>query len=110
MGHKTFFILAFLISIHTLYAAEKQLRDSVRVDTTALKNIELDDILVTSFRYNNNVRQVAAPVQIIAVKSIENNDIGNVSAMLNTLSGINMQSGTFQTTKLTIRGIGSRSP
>jgi len=108
--HKTFFILAFLISIHTLYAAEKQLRDSVRVDTTALQNIELDDILVTSFRYNNNVRQVAAPVQIIAAKSIENNDIGNVSAMLNTMSGVNMQSGTFQTTKLTIRGIGSRSP
>ena len=110
MRHKTFCILAFLISIHTLYATEKQLRDSVRVDTTALKNIELDDILVTSYRYNNNVRQVAAPVQIIAAKSIENNDIGNVSAMLNTLSGINMQSGTFQTTKLTIRGIGSRSP
>ena len=110
MRHKTFCILAFLISIHTLYATEKQLRDSVRVDTTALKNIELDDILVTSYRYNNNVRQVAAPVQIIAAKIIENNDIGNVSAMLNTLSGINMQSGTFQTTKLTIRGIGSRSP
>jgi len=107
---KTFCILALLIFIHTLYAAEKQLRDSVPVDTTALKNIELDDILVTSYRYNNNVRQVAAPVQIIAAKSIENNDIGNVSAMLNTLSGINMQSGTFQTTKLTIRGIGSRSP
>ena len=110
MGKKNISILIFLISIHTLYAAEKQLRDSVRVDTTALKNIELDDILVTSYRYNNNVRQVAAPVQIIAAKSIENNDIGNVSAMLNTLSGINMQSGTFQTTKLTIRGIGSRSP
>lgn len=110
MGKKNICILIFLISIQTLYAAEKQLRDSVRVDTTALKNIELDDILVTSYRYNNNVRQVAAPVQIIAAKSIENNDIGNVSAMLNTLSGINMQSGTFQTTKLTIRGIGSRSP
>ena len=110
MRLKTFCILALLIFIHTLYAAEKQLRDSVPVDTTALKNIELDDILVTSYRYNNNVRQVAAPVQIIAAKSIENNDIGNVSAMLNTLSGINMQSGTFQTTKLTIRGIGSRSP
>ena len=110
MGHKNICILIFLISIHTLFAAEKQLRDSVRADTTALKNIELDDILVTSYRYNNNVRQVAAPVQIIAAKSIENNDIGNVSAMLNTLSGINMQSGTFQTTKLTIRGIGSRSP
>ena len=110
MGKKNISILIFLISIHTLYAAEKQLRDSVRVDTTALKNIELDDILVTSYRYNNNVRQVAAPVQIIAAKSIENNDIGNVSAMLNTMSGVNMQSGTFQTTKLTIRGIGSRSP
>jgi len=110
VGHKNICILALLISIQNLYAAEKQLRDSVRVDTTALKNIELDDILVTSYRYNNNVRQVAAPVQIIAAKSIENNDIGNVSAMLNTLSGINMQSGTFQTTKLTIRGIGSRSP
>ena len=110
MGKKNICILILLISIQTLYAAEKQLRDSVRVDTTALKNIELDDILVTSYRYNNNVRQVAAPVQIIASKSIENNDIGNVSAMLNTLSGINMQSGTFQTTKLTIRGIGSRSP
>jgi iron complex outermembrane receptor protein len=110
VGKKNICILIFLISIQTLYAAEKQLRDSVRVDTTALKNIELDDILVTSYRYNNNVRQVAAPVQIIAAKSIENNDIGNVSAMLNTLSGINMQSGTFQTTKLTIRGIGSRSP
>lgn len=93
-----------------LDAGEILLGDAVHGDTVVTKSIQLDEFLVSSYRYNSNMRQVAAPVQIIGTKSIENNDIGDVSAMLNTIPGVNMQSGTFQTTKLTIRGIGSRSP
>ncbi len=82
----------------------------VNTDSTRLKSIQLDELLVSTYRYHANIRQLAAPVQIIRSSNIERNEAGDLSATLNQIPGINMQSGTFQTTKFTIRGIGSRSP
>lgn len=84
--------------------------DTLRNDSSNIKKVDLEELVVTSFRYNTNIRNISAPFQIIGKSKIENNDIGELAAVLNSVPGLQMQSGTFQTTKITIRGIGSRSP
>jgi iron complex outermembrane receptor protein len=94
------------------YAYSKQPADidTLKNDTSKVLSFDLDEVVVTSFRYNKNIRNISAPFQIISKNRIEKTDIGDVSAVLNSVPGVQMQAGTFQTAKITIRGIGSRSP
>lgn len=91
-------------------ASQLESADTLREDSSKLQKVDLDELTVTSFRYNANIRNISAPIQIIGKSKIKNNNLGDLAAVLNTVPGLQMQSGTFQTTKITIRGIGSRSP
>jgi iron complex outermembrane receptor protein len=91
-------------------ASQLESSDRLRTDSSNLQKVDLDEIVVTSFRYNTNIRNISSPFQIIGKSKLENNALGELAAVLNTVPGLQMQSGTFQTTKITIRGIGSRSP
>ena len=104
-----FSIISFLTCL-PIYAFQGVVIDSLRNDTSKLESYDLEQVVVTSFRYNKNIRNISAPFQIIGKSKIENNDIGDIAAVLNSVPGLQMQAGTFQTTKITIRGIGSRSP
>lgn len=75
-----------------------------------LDSYTLDEVVVTTHRYNRSVRNIAAPFQIIPASRLRQNDIGSVVDVLHSIPGVQLQSGTFQTNRLTIRGIGSRSP
>lgn len=94
----------------SVYATHPVNTDTLLNDSSNIKKIDLEELVVSTYRYNKNIRDVSAPFQIIGKSKIENNDIGELAAVLNSVSGLQMQSGTFQTTKITIRGIGSRSP
>ena len=94
----------------SVYATHPVNTDTLLNDSSNIKKFDLEELVVSTYRYNKNIRDVSAPFQIIGKSKIENNDIGELAAVLNSVPGLQMQSGTFQTTKITIRGIGSRSP
>jgi len=94
----------------SVYATHPVNTDTLLNDSSNIKKIDLEELVVSTYRYNKNIRDVSAPFQIIGKSKIEKNDIGELAAVLNSVPGLQMQSGTFQTTKITIRGIGSRSP
>lgn len=79
-------------------------------DSLTIRAITLDDLVVTTHRYSRNIRNIAAPFQLIRKEQILRNDAGVPADLLNTVAGVDLQFATHQTTKLTIRGIGSRSP
>ncbi len=108
-SHILIFILVFSL-IAPIRASKQAATDSLRNDSTTLQKVDLEELVVTSFRYNKNVRNISAPFQIIGKTRIENNAMGELATVLNSVPGLQMQSGTFQTTKISIRGIGSRSP
>jgi len=101
-------ILGFSMCV-SVHASQLDNTDTLRSDSSILQKVDLDELTVTSFRYNSNVRNISAPFQLIGKSKIENNALGELAAVLNTVPGLQMQTGTFQTTKITIRGIGSRS-
>jgi iron complex outermembrane recepter protein len=110
---RTSLILLFILGLSisaTVRASQLLYTDTLRNDSSNLQKVDLDELVVTSFRYNANIRNISAPIQIIGKNKLENNALGDLAAVLNTVPGLQMQSGTFQTTKITIRGIGSRSP
>ncbi len=98
-----FYLLLVLFSVSGLLFAKEFQHDSVT------KNVKLSEHIVSSSRYPRDLRGMAAPVQVIGAGRLGLNDAGDLSATLNTLPGVWMESGTAQTTKITIRGIGSRT-
>lgn len=110
---QTSIILLFLLGfslVAPVRASQFAAKDTLRNDSSNFKKVNLDELVVTSFRYNKNIRNISAPFQVIGKSMIKNNAIGELAAVLNSVPSLQMQSGTFQTTKITIRGIGSRSP
>jgi iron complex outermembrane recepter protein len=72
-------------------------------------SVELEELQVTAARYPQSLRSLAAPVQLVTQTQLQLFPTGDLSAALASVPGIQLQSGTFQTLKLTLRGIGSRS-
>ncbi|MDD3195640.1 MAG: TonB-dependent receptor [Paludibacter sp.] len=99
-GFLSVFLLLFFCSLSAQRPeSEKELRDSVA----------LGEIQVTAARYRQDLRSLAAPLQVVSSNQLQRASTGDLSAALASLPGVQLQSGTFQTLKLTLRGIGSRS-
>lgn len=83
---------------------------SDRLESDSIIEKKLAEVEITAFRHIANMRDVPAPVSIISGDAILRHDAGELPQVLNSVPGVNLQHGTLQTMKLTIRGIGSRSP
>jgi iron complex outermembrane receptor protein len=79
------------------------------VKTATADSVELNEVQVTAARYPQSLRSLAAPVQIVSQNKLQRISTGDLSSALASVPGVQLQSGTFQTLKLTLRGIGSRS-
>ncbi len=78
-------------------------------DSTVLTD-QLEEITVTAFRSPYNIFHTPAPVNLILPVQLESGDALTPIEALNRVPGILMHHGTFNTNRLTIRGIGSRTP
>ncbi len=78
-------------------------------DTTELSG-EIDEITVTAFRTPYNIYNTPAPVNLITPLQLETGSSFTPVEALNQVPGIIMHHGTLNTNRLTIRGIGSRTP
>jgi iron complex outermembrane receptor protein len=69
----------------------------------------LGEVVVTAYETNQKIKDVAGSISLITHKNLEVDNEVNIVQALNRVPGIYMQSGTYNTNRLTIRGIGSRS-
>lgn len=98
-------IIAGIIPKGSLYA---QL-PLTRQDTTPLSD-EIEVITITAFRSPYNIFNTPAPVNLVQTEELESGDALTPIDALNRVPGVLMHHGTFNTNRLTIRGIGSRTP
>lgn len=75
-------------------------------DTT----IVLEKVTIEGFRLSSHLRTFPGNLSVLAGKDFMLSDGTNLATTLNTLPGINMQSGTYATNRIVIRGMGSRTP
>lgn len=78
-------------------------------DSTSISG-EIKEVTVTAFRSPYNLFNTPAPVNLISQLQLETGGALTPVEALNQVPGILMHSGTFNTNRLTIRGIGSRTP
>ena len=100
------FLLTVLLLIFISATAQQQ---TTAKDTTALSG-KIEEVTVTAFRTPYNLLNTPAPVNLITPLQLEMGSAFTPVEALNEVPGIIMQHGTFNTNRLTIRGIGSRTP
>jgi iron complex outermembrane recepter protein len=78
-------------------------------DTSALSG-EIDEVTVTAFRTPYNLFNTPAPINLILPVQLETGSALTPVEALNQVPGVLMHHGTISTNRLTIRGIGTRTP
>ena len=77
---------------------------------STIQNEEIDEITITAFRSPYNMFNIPAPVNLITPSQLKIGSSLTPIEALNQVPGILMHHGTLNTNRLTIRGIGSRTP
>ncbi len=70
----------------------------------------LNDVVVTAFSMNDRINKIPGSVSVLAKMDLRRDNNTSIVPALNRVPGVLMQSGALNTNRLTIRGIGSRSP
>ena len=80
-------------------------------DSTFISSeIFLGEIVITSDLFESKKKDFAGSVTGIQPKTIDQSNSLYLQPILNSVPGVYMQSGALNTNRITIRGIGSRSP
>lgn len=72
--------------------------------------VSLQEVIVKASHINEAYREVPGAVNLITRKQLLRNDETMLTPALNRLPGIYMHSGSMNTNRITIRGIGARTP
>lgn len=103
-------------SLFTVHATFYQ-PETVRITDAAaypvalsLQEQNLEEITVSALRSENKLLTTAGAVSLLAAPQISRNSPVALEPSLNQVPGVLMHTGSFNTNRITIRGIGSRSP
>lgn len=100
----------FLISLFTLETIAQNKPAAIIFKEITDTTIHIDAITVEAYKVSSGLRTIAGSLSVLVGESISISDGVSLSTSLNTLPGITMQSGTYATNRIVIRGMGSRTP
>ncbi|MFA7489735.1 MAG: TonB-dependent receptor [Mariniphaga sp.] len=99
----------FILAIQYQGVSRDTIRKAEYRDTVLLAE-EVEEITIATFHAPFNFLNTPAPIQIIIPEALETGSAFTPVEALNQVPGILMHHGTLSTNRLTIRGIGSRTP
>jgi iron complex outermembrane receptor protein len=70
----------------------------------------LEDVKVVAYRFRGRVHTLPGNLAVKSSESLRLPGGTNFAEAVNTIPGVTMQSGTFATSRIVIRGMGSRTP
>lgn len=74
------------------------------------ENVNIQEVLVKAFNSGKRLRDTPGSIELITNRQLVAEPTFTLAPIVNNLPGVWMQSGSINTNRLTIRGIGSRSP
>ncbi len=107
MKPKPYLFFLFLLAVVGLFSSSAF--GQTQQDSTILRD-ELEEITITAFRSPYNLFNTPAPVNLVLGSQLESGNALTPIDALNRIPGVLMHHGTLNTNRLTIRGIGSRTP
>ncbi len=93
----------FLTSLSISIAAQEK-NDSITIGNA------LREVVISNFHINDSLLNATASIGILTEKEIARNNGTDIATALNMVSGVLMQSGALNTNRISIRGIGARTP
>lgn len=72
-----------------------------------IKIPDLNEVVISGFHLNDSLQTVPAAVSVLT--NLQRNNNTDIAPLLNTLPGVQMQSGALNTNRISIRGIGART-
>ncbi len=99
-----FLIILFSI-LQNLIAQEKAVHN---IDS--VKTQKLNEVLISPLHINRDLQNSPASIGILSEKELLRNNTTDISNVINTIPGVFMQSSNITTTRISIRGIGARTP
>lgn len=98
---KKILLKAWLFSGAVLHA--QQPKDSLNATV-------LQEIVISNYHINDSLITVPASIGILSGSDLQRNNFSDISPAINTIAGVYMQSGNINTNRISIRGIGARTP
>jgi iron complex outermembrane receptor protein len=105
---KRLLTLVFLSGLFNVYAqnSDSQSVDKLLPDST----INLGQVTIEGYRLSSYLRTFPGNLAVLKGEGLALSDGTNLATTLNTIPGVSMQSGTYATNRIVIRGMGSRTP
>ena len=100
---KKYCICFFTVLISALAIAQQP------IDSLTNKKV-LQEVVISSYHINDSLMNAPASISLLSSAAMERNNNTDISLIMNTLPGVLMQSGGINTNRITIRGIGARTP
>ena len=95
--------------IYLLFIILFALKVSAQTDSIQ-KTKNLDEVLISSFHINDSLQNAPASIGILFKKELQANNSTDISIAMNRIAGVYMQSANITTNRISIRGIGARTP
>lgn len=93
-----------------LLASQSGFAQQPVADTILKKATPLNEILISSFHVNDSLMHAPAAVGILSQADLQRNNLSDIATVMNMLPGVFMQSSNLATNRISIRGIGARTP
>lgn len=72
--------------------------------------IRLNELIVNAYQLNSRHHQLPGSISLLTTEEMERGDGNSFAQALHAMPGIYMHSGTYATSRIVIRGVGSRTP
>jgi len=77
---------------------------------TVPKGQILKEVTISNFHINDSLLNAPASIGILSEKDLQSNNNTDISTVINRIPGVFMQSANITTNRISIRGIGARTP
>lgn len=74
------------------------------------KTRNLNEVVISAFHINDSLQNAPASIGILSKKDLLANNSTDISTAINRIAGVYMQSANITTNRISIRGIGARTP
>ena len=102
--------LIFLFAFVFLQVKSQEPDKSVNSYQSQDSVLQLGDVSVVAYRTSGRIHTLPGSISLLNKDGLSLSDATNLATTLNTIPGVSMQSGTYLTNRIVIRGMGSRTP
>lgn len=99
-------LLLFVLSAFQFSFAQK--KEGIKTDSVKIE--KLKQVVISPVHINDSLQNAPASIGILSKKALTQNSATDITTVINTIPGVFMQSSNLTTSRISIRGIGARTP